>query len=57
MQGARLGAISVTAVGASPADCSSTLRSGSVFCLSRGDYQLLAVVDGRSQDGGGRCIT
>ena len=55
-RGARLGAISVTAVGASASDLSSALRSGSVFCLCRGDYQILAVVDGRSQDGGGKCL-
>ena len=55
-RGARLGALSVTAVGASAPDISSALRSGSVFCLSRGDYQVLAVVDGRSQDGFGKCL-
>ena len=55
-RGARLGALSVTALGAAPIDCSSALRSGSVFCLHQGDYQILAVVDGRSQDGGGKCL-
>ena len=55
-RGARLGALSVTAVGASAPDLSSALRSGSVFCLSCGEYQVLAVVDGRSQDGFGKCL-
>ena len=48
-RGARLAALSVTAVGASAPDLSSALRSGSVFLLSRGECQLLAVLDGRSQ--------
>ena len=52
-RGARLGALSVTAVGASAPDLSSALRSGSVFLLSRGECQLLAVLDGRSQEGVG----
>ena len=55
-RGARLGGLSVTAVGASTSECANMLRAGSVLCLSIGSTHILAVVDGRSQDGVGSCL-